>query len=407
MNNKVSLIRNIQYGTIQGFYWMVFCSGIGYVSTYLLNWGLNNSEIGIILAIANILAIIIQPIIATCIDRNNKISIINIISILLIYILILSIVLKSFEVNNLILYFIITSLVTVIVTLHPFINSLSFLYDNKNISINFGICRGMGSISYAILSIVIGKVVHKFSPMIIPVFYIISIIGLLIFIIIYGKSYNDKLKLDKPSSSNNKSTIKDMGIEDKTIIRFIKRYKRFSLLLVGATFVLFDHSMINNFFTQIVYNIGGTDTEMGRALSLGAGLELPIMLLFFKLKNKINCGTLLKISAFSFVIKHIFTYFAGTMEMLYVAQMLQILGFGLFIPATVFYVQQIMREDDAVKGQSMITMAITLGGVFASIVGGKLLDLHGVGVMLLVGAIASIIGATIMVIAADKVEHIK
>lgn len=399
MNHKKSnIILNIKYAAIQGFYWMMFCSVIGYISTYLLDNSFNNSQIGTILAISNIIAVVIQPIVADFVDKQKKISLLTIIACLLTIILVLSVILTFIGKSFIVLCLIITPIITVITALHPLVNSLSFLYEENGVLINFGVARGMGSLSYAVVSIIIGNYIELFSPTIIPIFYVITILGILIFVLTFRlpKHNKDLLKVKERSDSRE---------QDKTnIFIFIKKYKKFMILLCGAVFILFDHSLINNFFAQIVYEIGGDNAQMGRAISLSAAVELPMMLFFNKLKNKINCGTLLKLSGILFTVKHFLTYIADSMSLLYVAQVFQLVSFGLFIPAAVYYVKQIMEEVDATKGQAFVTIAITLGGVFASLVGGRILDLYGASTMLLIGVISSSIGSIVMFFSCEQVK---
>ena len=62
---------------------------------------------------------------------------------------------------------------------------------------------------------------------------------------------------------------------------------------------------------------------MGNAVFLAAMLELPTMAYFTKLSKKVNCGTLIKISIILFLVKHVITYFADGMTMIYIAQAFQ------------------------------------------------------------------------------------
>ena len=132
-------------------------------------------------------------------------------------------------------------------------------------------------------------------------------------------------------------------------------------------------------------------------------LELPTMALFSKLSEKINCGTLIKFSIIMFVAKHTITYFATNMIMIYIAQILQMFAYALFIPASVYYVNQKVAVADRVKGQSLVTMSMTLSGVFASFCGGILLDAIGVHEVLLVSAILSVVGAIIVCATTENV----
>ncbi|MDO4941675.1 MAG: MFS transporter, partial [Lachnospiraceae bacterium] len=154
---------------------------------------------------------------------------------------------------------------------------------------------------------------------------------------------------------------------------------------------------------QMVTYIGGTSSDMGNAVFLAAIFELPTMLFFTKVSQKVNCGTLIKFSVIMFFVKHVLAYFAMNMIMIYLSQAMQMFAYALFIPASVYYVNQKIAASDQVKGQSMVTMAMTIAGVFASLIGGVLIDMIGIHYALLVGAVVSFVGMIIVCLAVEKV----
>ena len=64
-------------------------------------------------------------------------------------------------------------------------------------------------------------------------------------------------------------------------------------------------------------------------------------------------------------------------------QPLQMLGYGLFTPASVFFVNESVPPADRVRGQSLMMVASNgLGGVLGSFVAGRALDAGGANLML-------------------------
>ena len=56
------------------------------------------------------------------------------------------------------------------------------------------------------------------------------------------------------------------------------------------------------------------------------------------------------------------------------------------------------------KGQALVTGAMTLAGVFASLAGGVLLDALGVSKVLMIGAIISVLGTICMFVSVEDVD---
>ena len=83
---------------------------------------------------------------------------------------------------------------------------------------------------------------------------------------------------------------------------------------------------------------------------------------------------------------------------------MQIGAYAIFLPASVYYVNEVINEADANKGQSMVTTAIAASGIIANLVGGILLDAMGVHQVLLIGVVLSILGLAIVVLSLKEVK---
>jgi predicted MFS family arabinose efflux permease len=63
-----------------------------------------------------------------------------------------------------------------------------------------------------------------------------------------------------------------------------------------------------------------------------------------------------------------------------------------------------LNKKDAIKGQSLVTTAMTASGIISSLVGGILFDSVGTSTTLLIGAIVSLLGTIIMIMTTQKVN---
>ena len=150
---------------------------------------------------------------------------------------------------------------------------------------------------------------------------------------------------------------------------------------------------------QIIRNLGGNETQLGYATFLQAILELPVMALIGYVLKKISERHLLVFSAVSFFIKTAILIFATSMIGMYVSQSFQMFAYAVFIPVAAYFADNVMAENDKVKGQAFINSAITLGGVFSNLICGRLLDAFGVKTMILTGVAVCLVGVVIVVIA--------
>lgn len=395
-----------KYAAIQGSYWPIFCSSYSFASVFLLSRNFNNSEIGIVLAIANVFAVFLQPAIASFADKTKKISLKNLTAALAFIACVMTIV-RCFIPNVLtVLAVLLTLELTLLFSLQPLINALGMRLINKGVGINFGLARGLGSVAFAVCSYIVGVLVERFGPEASPVVSVCFFISLIFFVYTFTKEKKDsaateEVKYDCDDTNGERG---ELSGEPATanIIEFALKYKKFVLLLLAVALTFCSHSMINNYFIQVTEHVGGNTKDMGFAIGVAAVVELPAMVLFTYLVRKIRCSTIMKTAFIVFVMKAVITFLAPNVMMINVSQLLQFGAYALFIPASVFYVNQTIARQDLVKGQAFVTGAITMGGVLASLLGGWLLDGPGVSAMLFAGIIMTLFGMLFCFLAVEK-----
>ncbi len=393
MNQSNNL--SAKYIASQVCFFGAFAAMMGYASVFLLNKGFNNSTIGILLSLISVISVFLQPAIATFADQHKEIEIRKIITSILIIAIIGSALLIVVPSNQVLIFALVTITFTLVTSISPLMNTLAFVFEKYGIKINYGLARGLGSVSYAIVALVLGYVVEWFNADILPIFYVVF--TALLFIIVNGFVVPKDAQVVVEEQEQEETEQNSLSL-----LQFAIKYKKFVAFLLGFVCVYFAHTIINNYFIQIITPIGGTESDMGIAVFLAAMLELPTMAFYNKMSKKINGGTLIKISIVLFLVKHVLTYVATSMVMIYIAQVFQMGAYALFVPASVDYVNNKIAKQDIVKGQSFLTTSNTLAGIFANLVGGVLLDAIGVSQVLLIGVILTVIGAVIVILTTEQ-----
>lgn len=381
---------NMKYAIIQAGYFAIVCCILGFAAVYLGAQGFGSSQIGIIMAIGSIVTTIAQPALASFVDKKH-LSLNRVLVLLALCGIVISLaILISSWVNISFLTAVLFILLNgALMCMMPILNSLAFAFEDYGIQLNYGLARGIGSAAYAITSLIMGFVVAHISPKLLPILYVAILAGLIPQI--NGFRVRGKKRIRRPAAAENQPTI--------STVEFLKKHVVFMIFLGGFMLVYLDHMMINNFFIYFIENVGGTTSDMGIAVFLAAILELVSMTALERIKNKVNIPSLLIFSGVMFTVKHIITWLAKSMFMIYVAQFFQMFAYAIFIPASVYYVNQIFDKEDSVKGQALVTMSMTAAGVFASLLGGFMIDAVGPSTTLLIGAIVSAIGTGVMIYA--------
>ena len=397
MNTKKEALRyTVKYSAIQGSYWPIYCSSCSFASVFLLSRNFSNSQIGIVLALANIIAVFLQPSIASFADTTKKISLKNLTALLALIACIITGFVCLVPDMILLLAILLVLELTILFTLQPLTSSLAMNMINKGIPLNFGLARGIGSFSFAIFSYIVGVIVEYFGP---GSTQVASFVMFMVFILFTFSFTAKKDSLSEHSISDTKTAPRALNV-----MEFAKKYKRFVLLILAVAITFCSHTMINNYFIQVIESIGGNTKDMGTAIALAAFVELPAMTLFMPLSKKMRCSTILKSTFFFFLLKAILTLVATNVWMIYIAQLFQFTAYAMFIPASIYYVNQVIGSSDLVKGQAFMTGAITLSGVIASLIGGVILDGPGVKVMLILGVISAIVGLLLSLPSIQKTE---
>ena len=84
---------NLKYAGSQIFYFAAFAAMMGYASVFLLDKGCSNSQIGIALALSSIIAVLLQPMLASFADNHKNIEIRNIMAPIILVVIALSAIL--------------------------------------------------------------------------------------------------------------------------------------------------------------------------------------------------------------------------------------------------------------------------------------------------------------------------
>lgn len=390
---------NIYYSFLQIAYWVTSAVVFCFTTVFLQFRGYSNYEIGIVFAVGNIIGFVSQPLIAGYIDRSDRRTLLRCIRItaVLSALLMLAVYfLPSGSVSLIVAYALLVAGNTL---LNPLCISLSFYIESWGCGINFSRARALGSLSFAACNVILGMLVQRVSENAVPTAFILfsSLLGLATLLFV---PVDRAHRIAAPERRMQSASEKPSGL-----LEFARENKRFMLFLLGTATLYFTHGMIGNFMIEFIRSIGGGSEDMGNVLAFMTVVEVPVMLLFGRLTQRFRCSSLLRFAVIMFTVKELMIYLASSLPALYAAEALQAFSFALFVPASVRYVDEVIAKHNAVKGQAFVTSMMTLGSIFASYIGGLLLDTSTPGFTLLVGVIVSAVGTLIMLGAIQTTEN--
>lgn len=390
---------NIYYSFLQIAYWVTSAVVFCFTTVFLQFRGYSNYEIGIVFAVGNIIGFVSQPLIAGYIDRSDRRTLLRCIRITAVLAVLLMLAVYFLPSGSISLIGVYALLVAGNTLLNPLCISLSFYIESWGCGINFSRARALGSLSYAACNVILGMLVQRVSENAVPTAFILfsSLLGLATLLFV---PVDRAHRIAAPERRMQSASEKPSGL-----LEFARENKRFILFLLGTATLYFTHGMIGNFMIEFIRSIGGGSEDMGNVLAFMTVVEVPVMLLFGRLTQRFRCSSLLRFAVIMFTVKELMIYLASSLPALYAAEALQAFSFALFVPASVRYVDEVIAKHNAVKGQAFVTSMMTLGSIFASYIGGLLLDTSTPGFTLLVGVIVSAVGTLIMLGAIQTTEN--
>ena len=399
MNNKNGF-WTLRYTLINALYFAAFCTIHALAAVYLLANGFSNTEVGILLAVANITSALCQPIIAGVIDKPGWLTNRRFIIIAVTVIMAGSMILMVSHENKILIFIVYAIIYMIQFAYQPVMTALYFEYEKAGCKIYYGLARGLGSASFAVTSAIMGGAVAKRGVGILLIINVLTMLLSAIVVFTFKKPSekeggNNASKKSLGSGSSDASSEKDESEAHNNFIDFVRTYPAFAVFLIATICFYFAHNMINDFMIQIIRNLGGGEKELGYSNFLQAILELPVMALIGFVLKKISSGKMLVFSGAAFFVKILILIFATSMVGMYTSQSFQLFAYAVFIPAAAYYVNETMSEHDQVKGQAYVTSAITIGGVFSNLISGVILDHLGIKPMLITGTIVAAVGVVI------------
>jgi PPP family 3-phenylpropionic acid transporter len=376
-----------QYTLVQALYWVTSCAMCGYAAVYLLYRGLSNTLVGVVVGGAAFISLIVQPLTAQLTESIPFLTVKRMVQLIIVVMAAAFMVLTLVPLSSVGVMIVYMVMYMFNLCMQPLLSAMGMEFINRGYYLNFGLSRGMGSISYAVCAAILGFVLSGTNPDVLGYIYVVCAAFLMVAV----------------------SIMKDLGKEEKTVkshiiqdtdegmLQIILKNHVFLSLLIGFCLTNASSMGIITYTVNIIKSLGGNDATLGMANFVVAASEMPVMLLFGFMMRKSNCIKLLKVSALFFVLRPFILLLAGNLPVAFVGLMLQGMSFGLFTPAAVYYVNSALAPEKRVKGQAVFSMVTSgVSTCIGNVLGGWLQDSFGLKQMLLVSVIIAFVGFVII-----------
>lgn len=382
-----------KYNILHILYWISYLSIYGYIAIFLQYRGLSNTEIGIVSGAGALLSIFISPFISSLVTRIQGLNIKKTMLILYILMFIAFLLLTYIPLPISLIMILYIFLLCVMVSNVPFLSMICMDYLKEGHYLNFGVARGLGSIAYASGAVIVSQFITWINPTVIIYVYLIS--SCLLFWILFSM----------PDSQTNN----DNQEENKTsAFTIMKEYKVFFFVLIGIAFMFSASTALSTYLINIVTHLGGSTSLYGIAIFFMAASEMPVMAKTYSLMKKFSAETLLLAAAFFYIIRNFTICLAPNIPILMIGMMFQGISFGLFTATIAYYVNDHLKSEHQMMGQTMIGMMSTgLGSTLGNVLGGFLQDNYSIQAMFIFACAMTLIGFLIIFFTLRKKVSLK
>ena len=366
-----------RYMLLQGLNWSAFAVIWVYAVVLLRGSGLSYSQAGLVISLANILAVFAQQGLSAWADRaavdsSAKAAVAAALLILLA------------GVGDKALAGVCFCLIGVaIIGVQPFLNAAAMERVQQGLALNYGLARGIGSVSYAAFSGLAGVILGRFGGSGLVATYIFLSLAVLLALAAFSAGAGRTVSVRQPGETLSGAAL-------------LRRNPQFCWFLASSVLLYAAHMMAITYMDAIVGRAGGTEAELGLAVAVGAAAEFPAMALLQRIRRRFSAKQILLFSAVSFAVKLLCLAAAVSMTWVYLASLLQLAAYSLFTGMSVYYVTDVVDSANQAKGQALCSGASTVGAVLGNYAGGMLLEHLSVGRTMLFGALLAGAGAVLL-----------
>lgn len=379
----------LKYTFLQIFYWLSSCALQGYTAILLLSKGLSNTEIGIVTGVSCVLSIFLSPYISSMPTKFQGLTVKKLMYAcsFLSAVSFLALSFVKLPVMLIMLFYIFAILIFVAIV--PFLSKIATDYIHEGYTLNFGLARGMGSVSYATSALILAQFVNYFSPDFVSVIYSV---GSLLFV---GLLHTIDVKESKDASSTNGN-----------VFVIIQKYKSLFFTLCGFALCFAGGVTCATYLIHIVKNLGGDTTMYSIAVFLMAVSEMPAMSVTRRLMRRFQTMDLIIVAGVCYLIRNVLICIAPNLFVLFIGMLFQSASYGLLTSLLTYHVTDICDKEDEMMGQTLIAIMTTgIGSTLGNVVGGVLQDSFGIQAMLLFVIVLTVIGSAIMVVTGLKYRN--
>lgn len=369
------------YCLMQIGFWGMLGAFCGFQTAIVLDRGFTSGQAGIFIALSCLSGMVSQPLLGSWADRHPEVPLKRLFACCMIPALLLNFLFYFTRPGFLGTALIFLLLGVVETNAYPLIDSMAMQYINTGMDVPYSLGRGLGAFAYAVICVAVGRQTARFGMQTALLTHGVMLALMLLLTAAFPVFPREALA---PRAARK---------HPHSALYLLKTNRPFTLMLCGGFFGMAAIMPIGNFLVTMIADLGGDSGDLGLALFLMAASELPAAFVFQRLYRRLGSERTVLVSLAFMIAKPLLVLLSGSLTMLLAVQPIQMLGYGIFTPANVYFTNENVEPEDRVQGQSL-KMVLTngLGSMAGNLVSGLMIDWGGTGAMLAVCVASGCVG---------------
>lgn len=350
------------YTLAQCLYWVCGCAVVSFAVVYLRDKGFSQSQAGLICSAAAGLSFLLTGALSALMDsgRAGPASLgSGLFGLAALSLLVVRLDVRAALLTAILYALAIAAMQTAVFFYNKLYADLSYL----GIPLDFGIARGLGSVSFSLASFSFGMLIRDLGSRFLPGIAAALAVLQLGCVLALCRKARGADQTERKSAPKNGS-----------LFRFLREHRRFTSFLIGASLISASNMTFTTFLIHITERAGGSPGTLGVLNAYMALIEIPVMLCYSRIRARVSLRTLVAIGLAFYCVKLWGFTLSVNLPLLFLAATMHTLSFGLFTPAAVDYVKDSVPQADSAKGQGLMVSTPVLCSCVTLAVFGALLD---------------------------------
>ncbi len=326
-----------------------------FIPVYLDNEGFNSFEVGTILSLGSVIAILAQPVWGIASDRaKSKNTMLQ----LMIIGSAVAIIFYPISKN----YFFIIAIFSVFtffkISIIPLSDTITLEYLDSS-SFKYGPIRMAGTISYSCMAVLAGFLMKDNIRMIFPLYFLICV----------GAFFNN-LFLPKVKGHQTK--------ENKVSFMYLFKNRMFVLMIIFNLIIMTSLNYYNTFFPIYIKRLGADNTLLGLSMFVAAMSEIPFLMFADRIVRKLGFCFSMILGGVAISIRWLLFSVVNNIFAVILVNSLHGATFIVFVFCMATYINKHVPRELKGSGQSLNGLVVFTLSRLGSVIGGGLSYKYGI-----------------------------